>query len=90
MDKIFQNRKNLNKGTYSGIRCPILKYDGSKFSYIVSHFQIQGQVMEMEILENAIVSTNNINVLETDWCLGLMIMSTIIKSRRHRLKFYLK
>ena len=90
MDKIFQDRKNLNKGTYSGIRCPILKYDGSKFSYIVSHFQIQGQVMEMEILENAIVSTNNINVSKTDCCLGLMIMNTFIRNRRYRLKLFIK
>ena len=46
--------------------------------------------MEMEILENAIVSTNNINVSKTDCCLGLMIMNTIIRNRRHRLKLFIK
>ena len=46
--------------------------------------------MEMEILENAIVSTNNINVSKTDCCLGLMIMNTIIRNRRYRLKLFIK
>ena len=46
--------------------------------------------MEMEILENAIVSTNNINVSKTDCSLGLMIMNTIIRNRRHRLKLFIK
>ena len=45
--------------------------------------------MEMEILENAIVSTNNINVSKTDCCLGLMIMNTIIRNRRHKLKLFI-